>query len=95
MNTLLVIGTLLVVHVVLGYCGDNEDNYKQYDCAYMWMMMNTGPQPTGFDPFVLLLLGIGTVLLSRELMAIPWIAADGFSHSQKSTDTKQEPVEAM
>lgn len=95
MNTLLVIATLLIAHAVLGYCGDDEDNFRQYDCPYMWMMMNAGPQPTGLDPFVLLLLGIGIVLLSRELMIVPWAATDGSPHSLKVTDTNEELVEAM
>lgn len=95
MNTPLLIAALLIAHAVLGYCGDNEDNYRQYDCPYMWMMMNAGPQLTGLDPLVLLCLGIGTVLLSRELMTASWVATDRPSCSKKTADAIQELLETM
>lgn len=73
MNTVLAIALLFIALATVGYCGD-EEYKRQYDNPYMWMMMmNAGPQTTAFNPWVLLFLGIGTVLLSRELMVAQWV----------------------
>ena len=65
------VATIIVACATLGMCSEEEDDLgkRQYDCPYMWMMMNAGPQPTGFNPWLLLFLGIGVVLLSRDLLA--------------------------
>ena len=74
MNTALAIALLFIAHATMGYCGDEEYNQRQYDNPYMWMMMmNAGPQTTAFNPWMLLFLGIGTILLSRDLMVVPSI----------------------
>ena len=85
MKTVLVITTVLVAYAALAYCGDKGyDSRQYYDNPYIWMMMNAGPQPTGLNPWVLLFLGIGTVLLSRELTVTPWAATKTVSHSKNT-----------
>ena len=67
MKTFLVIATLFIAQAALVKCGDNNDGY---DCSYMWMMMNSGPQVTGLSPWLLLCLGIAAVLLSTDITSL-------------------------
>ena len=67
------IAAILALQVSLGYCDDSEEvsvNARQYNCPYMWMKMNSGPQVTGLSPWLLLCLGIAVLLLSTDITSL-------------------------
>ena len=69
MKFLLPIVVFVVAQATLGNCEDN--NYGGgYDCSYMWMMMNGGPQMTGLSVWMLLCLGITALLFSTDITSV-------------------------
>ena len=67
MKALLLIAALLIAQAALVKCGDNYDGGMDLnDCAaaYMWMMMNSGPQVPGLCPSLLVFVGIAAYLFS-------------------------------
>ena len=70
--TIVLACVLLFQMVRYGHCGDKDYDdvvdlsERQYDCQYMWMMMNNGAQLTAISSCLLLLLAIGTAFFSSS-----------------------------
>ena len=72
MKIVLIAATLLVVLTGLGYCDDqsSDEVARQYECQYLWMMMNGGPQVTGLSLWLLLCVGVGAALFSTDVRGL-------------------------
>ena len=72
--TIVVACILLLQMAQQGHCGDDESyddavdlSERQYDCQYMWMMMNNGSCQAGLSSCLLLILAIGASLFSTDI----------------------------
>ena len=73
MKAVLAITTVLLFQAALCHCSESDEvnvNARQYDCSYMWMMMNGGPQMTGPSVWMLLCLGITALLFSTDITSV-------------------------